>query len=77
MKKPLLIAIIFLLVAGGSGFTWMWTSYDNTGQFPFTFSGTDSVQIVNVPPNSDSPSRLEVEVGHEFDLNLEFDDGYW
>ncbi len=74
-KKVALIVAIALAVVAGSGFTWVWTSFDDTGQYAFEFSGSDSVTIVNTPRTGDGISqladRLEVEVGHEFSLTLD------
>ncbi len=69
MKKFLVIIIATFLVVMAAGFSWVWTSYDETGQYGFTFSGDESVRIIN--PALGGNSTLEVELGSTFTLEMD------
>jgi predicted secreted protein len=69
IKKVLFVAIATFLVVMAAGFSWVWTSYDETGQYGFTFSGDESVGIIN--PALGGNSTLEVELGSTFTLEMD------
>ncbi len=69
MKKVLVIIVAAFLVTMAAGFSWVWTSYDDSGQYAFTLSGDDSVKITN--PALGGASTLEVELGSTFTLEVD------
>ncbi len=70
IKKVLFVAIATFLAVMAAGFSWVWTSYDGTGQYAFTLSGDDSVKIIN-PALAGDASTLEVELGSTFTLEMD------
>ena len=69
MKKIVLLVLVALLIIAASGFSWIWKSFDDSGNYGFEFAGSNSVSIVNSA--GQAPSVLEVQAGDQFTLTLD------